>query len=186
MLYLEGLVRDVIAATPRLKSVMPMRTILIRLILACAISALAESCSLYDNYEDSRPATVMEIEAQLVQAGFRRVPIESPEQNGAAAQLPMYRLNRYQSANGSVYWYADPTVCQCLYEGDQRDYETYAGLLEQEHDTAEYVNDVQPEQVAYLSPFGYAFPPPLILGGWPVMIPAVSVTFSPVLEMAVA
>jgi hypothetical protein len=153
--------------------VRPTRTILFRLTLLCAIFSIAGSCSVYDNYQSNRPAKVLEIESRLVQAGFRRVPIETPEQDGAVAQLPMHRLNRYQSANGSVYWYADPTVCSCLYEGDQKAYELYAGLLQQEHDTAEYVNDVQPEQVTYLSPFGYAFPPPLFLGGWPVMIPRV-------------
>jgi hypothetical protein len=125
---------------------------------------------MYKDYEASRPANVMELEARLEWAGFRRIPIETPEQNGAVAELPLYRLNRYQSAQGSVFWYADPTVCSCLYEGDQMAYNNYAGQLQQEHDTAEYVNDSQPEQVAYLSPFGNAFPPPLFLGGWPVMI----------------
>jgi hypothetical protein len=147
------------------------RTTLVRLIMGCVIFALTGSCSVYDSYEASRPSNVLEIESRMVQAGFHRIPIETPEQNGAVAQLPMHRLNRYQSANGSVYWYADPTVCSCLYEGDQKAYDLYAGLLQQEHDTAEYVNDVQPEQVTYLSPFGYMFPPPLLLGGWPVTIP---------------
>ena len=144
-----------------------MRTTTIRLLLICTILATMASCSLYDNHQASRPAKVMEVEARLVQAGFHRVPIETPAQNGAVAQLPLHRINRYQSASGSVFWYADPTVCGCLYEGDQQAYESYAGLLQQEHDTAEYVNDVEPEQVAYLSPFGYALPPPLLLTGWP-------------------
>ena len=146
------------------------RATLIRLILICAILALAASCSLYKDYEASEPANVMELEARLVRAGFRRVPIETPEQNGAVAELPMHRLNRYQAATGSVFWYADPTVCKCLYVGDQQAYDTYAGILQQEHDTAEYINDVQPEQIAGLGPFGYAFPPPLLFGGWPLMI----------------
>ena len=147
-----------------------MPTKFVRLISICAIVTIAASCSLFDNYEANQPANVLEFESRLVQAGFRRVPIETPEQNGAVAELPLHRLNRYQSDSGSVFWYADPTICQCLYEGDQKAYERYAGLLEQEHDTAEYMNDERPEQVAYLSPFGYVFPPPLILGGWPVMI----------------
>jgi hypothetical protein len=148
-----------------------MRSRLIKLALTCAIFTLAGSCSLYDNYEAGRPANIMELEARLVTAGFRRVPIETPEQNGAVAALLLHRLNRYQSATGSVYWYADPTVCHCLYEGDQKAYDNYAGILQQQNDTAEYVNDVEPEQVAGLSPFGYVFPAPVLLGGWPVMIP---------------
>jgi hypothetical protein len=144
---------------------------LIKLTLLCAILAIAGSCSLYNDYESSRPANIGELEARLVQAGFHRVAIETPAQNGAVADLPLHRLNRYQSATGNVYWYADPTVCHCLYEGDQPAYERYAALLEQESETAEYVNAVQPEQIAGLSPFGYAFPAPIVLGGWPVMAP---------------
>ena len=147
-----------------------MHSPLVRVTMTCALLVLAASCSLYDDYEANEPASVLETEARLVKAGFRRVPIDTPEQNGAVAQLPMHRLNRYQSATGSVFWYADPTVCQCLYEGDQATYATYAGILQQEHDTAEYINDVEPEQLAYLSPFGYAFPPPVLFGAWPVLI----------------
>jgi hypothetical protein len=149
-----------------------MRIKVVRFICVCAIVAFAPSCSLYDDYEATQPANVTKIESRLKQAGFQKVSIETPLENGAVEQLPMHRLSRYQSANGSVYWYADPTVCSCLYQGDQKAYQRYAGLLEQENDTAEYVNDERPEQVAYLSPFGYAFPPPLILGGWPVIIPS--------------
>jgi hypothetical protein len=147
-----------------------MRSISTRLVVASVIFTLAASCSLYETYQAEQPANILELESRLVKAGFNRVPIETPEQNGAVAELPLYRLNRYQSASGSVYWYADPTICSCLYEGDQTAYDSYAGLLQQEHDIAAYVNDVGPQQIAGLSPFGYAFPPPLLLGGWPVTI----------------
>ena len=143
----------------------------IKLIFLATILANAGACSLYHDYEASRPATVMEMEARLVRAGFQRVPIETPEKNGAVAELSLYRLNRYSSASGSVFWYADPTVCSCLYEGDQAAYDRYAGQLEQEHDTAEYMNEQVPEQLVNLSPFGYAFPAPLIFRTWPVWIP---------------
>lgn len=140
-------------------------------IFICATLALAASCSAYQAHEESRPENVMKVETRLVQAGFRRVGIETPEQNGAVEQLPLHRLNRYDSVKGSVYWYADPTVCKCLYSGDQQDYMHYVGIVEQENDTAEYMNDTQPYQVAYLSPFGENFPPPTMFGaGWPVLI----------------
>jgi hypothetical protein len=146
-----------------------VRTRFFQLVTLAAIVAMAGSCSLYKDYQASRPANVMKIETRLEQSGFHRVPIATPEQNGAVEQLPLHRLNRYQSADGSVFWYADPTVCSCLYEGDQKAYDTYVGILEQEHDTAEYMNDSEPEQVAYLSSFGYAFPPPVLFGRWPVL-----------------
>lgn len=148
-----------------------MRIRFISLILFAAMLSVAGSCSSYKNYEASRPANVMQTESRLTKAGFRMVPIETPDQNGAVAQLPMHQLNRYDSAKGSVYWYLDPTVCQCLYEGDPVAYENYVALQQQENDTAEYVNDTNPNQVVNLTPFGYAFPPPLLLGAWPVIVP---------------
>ena len=89
------------------------------------------------------------------------------------------RLNRYESAKGSIFWYVDPAVCHCLYQGDQQSYDQYTSILQQEKETAEYVNDVRPDQVVYLSPFGYAFPPPLIFAGWPVLLPGPGGGFGP-------
>ncbi len=139
--------------------------------IAIVALLIVSSCSLYQDYQASSPAKIMETEARLVKAGFERVPIQTPEQGGAVEQLPLHRLNRYDSVEGSVFWYADPTVCSCLYEGDQAAYERYAGELQQEHDTAEYMNEQAPAQLVNLSPFGYAFPAPLIFRTWPVWIP---------------
>src|SRR5580658_9584626 len=140
-------------------------------LVALLLCAIAASCSVYSDVEANKPATILKMETRLEQAGFHRVPIATPDQNGAVAQLPLHKLNRYDSAKGSVFWYADPTVCHCLYQGDAVAYERYMDLLQQEQETADYVNDVRPDQVAYLSPFGYAFPAPLLLGGWPLLIP---------------
>src|SRR5271167_2696325 len=81
-----------------------MRSISTRLVVASVIFTLAASCSLYETYQAEQPANILELESRLVKACFNRVPIETPEQNGAVAELPLYRLNRYQSASGSVYW----------------------------------------------------------------------------------
>ena len=143
----------------------------IKSILTLAICAIASSfCAMYQDYQAKKPDNIKKVESRLDQAGFKKVPIDTPVEKGAVEQLPLYELNRYDSAQGNIYWYVDPTVCHCLYEGDQRSYDQYASILQQEKETAEYVNDVPPEQVAYLSPFGYAFPPPLFFGGWPVLV----------------
>ena len=148
-----------------------MRHRFLKLVFLATVLVNAAACSLFDDYRASSPAKIMETEARLVKAGFERVPIQTPEQGGAVEQLPLHRLNRYSSVEGSVYWYADPTICSCLYEGDQAAYDRYAGQLQQEHDTAEYMNEQAPAQLVNLSPFGYAFPPPLIFRTWPVWIP---------------
>jgi len=131
----------------------------------------AASCGAFKDYENSKAENIRTVEARLEQAGFRKVPIESPAQDGAVAALPLHQLNRYDSAKGSVFWYADPTVCKCLYQGDLAAYQSYQGIVEQKRDTAEYMNDTQPSQVAYLGYFGNDFPPPLWYGTtWPVIL----------------
>lgn len=143
----------------------------IRRVFFCAMFALAASCSAYTDFQESRPANVAKVEARLEDAGFHQISISTPEQNGAVAQLPLHRLNRYDSKQGSVFWYADPTVCKCLYQGDQDAYARYEGIVEQEKDTAEYLNDTRPYQVASLEAFGDSFPTPTMFGPmWPIFI----------------
>jgi hypothetical protein len=140
------------------------------LITTCTILAMVSSCAMYQDYRDKKPDNIKKVETRLEAAGFKKVPIDTPVEKGAVEQLPLYELNRYDSARGSIYWYVDPTVCHCLYQGDQQSYDQYTSILQQEKETAEYVNDVRPDQVVYLSPFGYAFPPPIFFGGWPVVV----------------
>jgi hypothetical protein len=68
-----------------------------------------------------------------------------------------------------VFWYADPTICKCLFEGDELAYDRFGEELKRQNDTAAYANyGRSPEEVADLSPFGDAFPPPVL--GWPMVI----------------
>jgi len=140
----------------------------LRIGLAVAMLSSLSSCSLYRDYQLTRPANILETEAKLEQAGFHHIAIETPAQNGAVMDLPLYRLNHYQSANGSVYWYADPKLCSCLYEGDQTAFNRYSGLIQQEEDIASYVNESNQDQIAPLGVFGESFPPPFY--GWPTAI----------------
>ena len=144
----------------------------LRIGLAVAMLSSLSSCSLYRDYQLTRPANILETEAKLEQAGFHHIAIETPAQNGAVMDLPLYRLNHYQSANGSVYWYADPKVCSCLYEGDQSAFNRYSGLIQQEEDIASYVNESNQDQIASLGAFGESFPAPYFWGGWPVFVPS--------------
>ena len=141
----------------------------LRICLAMAIATLLSSCSLYKDHQLSRPANILETEAKLEQAGFHRVAIETPTQNGAVMELPLDRLNRYQSTNGTVYWYADPGLCGCLYEGDQSAFDRYSGLIQKEQDLASYAIESDPDQIASLGAFGNSFPSPFLWGGWPAV-----------------
>ena len=141
--------------------------------LLSSMFVVNSSCSMYQDYESKRPENIRKTESLLDQAGFRKVTIETPDQHGAVSALPLYRLNRYESASGNVYWYADPDLCTCLYEGDEGAYGRYAMLMQQEQDTAEYIENTDQQQLGMLGSFGYAFPPPLIFAGaWPAFVPA--------------
>jgi hypothetical protein len=141
---------------------------LANIVLFTAIPVLAPSCAAYKDYAMNQPSQVTETESELAQAGFRKVPIETSEQHSAVAELHLNRLNQYESGEGKVFWYADPKLCKCLFEGDQAAYDRYADALKQQSDTADYAKSAQPQEVADLSPFGDAFPTPL--AGWPMVI----------------
>ncbi len=127
-----------------------------------AMIALAGSCSMYQRIESRNAKT----ESLLADAGFTKIPIETPAQHRAVDDLPLLKLNRYQSGSGTVFWYADPDRCRCLYEGDQKAYDRYAMLLQQQDDTAAYARESDPEELAPLGTFGYWFPPPAGSGTW--------------------
>ena len=147
---------------------------LANILLWAAVSASAASCAAYHDYAMSQSSQVTETESALSQAGFKKVPIETSQQNTAVAELRLHRLNQYESAEGKVFWYADPTICKCLLEGDQAAYDRYAEALKQQSDTAAYASYGQTQEVADLSPFGDAFPTPL--AGWPMVIDLSSAT----------
>ena len=61
----------------------------------------------------------------MVASGFKFVPANTPARQQAFQQLPPHKFAR-QIRNGQVfYMYPDPTVCVCLYVGDQNAYATY-------------------------------------------------------------
>jgi hypothetical protein len=77
-------------------------------------------------------------EQSLAAAGFEARPADTPEKLAQLTALAPRRLTR-QSLNGEVrYVYADPTMCKCLYVGDDLAYER---LRRHEKDASEQVFD---------------------------------------------
>ena len=61
----------------------------------------------------------------LVAAGFKFRPADTPQRQATLRQLPPHMFSR-QTRDGRVFYiYPDPTVCACLYVGDQAAYGTY-------------------------------------------------------------
>ena len=64
-------------------------------------------------------------ENMLAAAGFKVIPANTPQRQASFRRLPPHKLSR-QVRDGRVFYiYPDPTVCVCLYVGDQQAYTTY-------------------------------------------------------------
>ncbi len=64
-------------------------------------------------------------EDMLAAAGFKFVPVNTPARQAAFKQLPPNKFARETRDGRTFYVYPDPTVCGCLYVGDQKAYGTY-------------------------------------------------------------
>ena len=64
-------------------------------------------------------------EDMMTAAGFKFVPANTPARQASFKQLPAHRFSR-QIRDGRIFYvYPDPTVCVCLYVGDQNAYAAY-------------------------------------------------------------
>jgi hypothetical protein len=137
--------------------------------MAAVLSALIVSgCSLYRSYEASRPETVRKTEAMLYDAGFTTIKLDTSDKVGLVEELPPHEIRSYAAQSGTVYWYYDPSICECVYEGHQSDFDRYQMALTHENDAAQYVAQSDDDQVASLNALnGAFFPPPIIwIGGY--------------------
>ena len=137
--------------------------------MAAVLSALiASGCSVYQRYEASKPDAVKKTEAMLSDAGFTTIKLDSSDKVGLVEDLPPYELRSYPVQSGKVYWYYDPDVCECVYEGHQGEYDRYQTALAHENDVAKYAAESSDEQVASLNALnGGFFPPPVFwIGGY--------------------
>jgi hypothetical protein len=61
----------------------------------------------------------------LAASGFKATPLRSPAQQASFKTLPAHKLTR-KVHTGKTFWvYPDPTICACLYIGDQAAYNRY-------------------------------------------------------------
>ncbi|MCA0246914.1 MAG: hypothetical protein LCH93_09880 [Proteobacteria bacterium] len=89
----------------------PIRTILAIL----AVGAAAAACS-------SKPESKQDM---LADSGFKIVSLKTPGQAASFKKLPPHKLTRKTYQGKTVWLYADPTMCGCLYMGTQDAYNAY-------------------------------------------------------------
>jgi hypothetical protein len=65
-------------------------------------------------------------ENMLASAGFKPVPPTTAAQVASLQKLPPHKLTRTTTPKGKTIWvYSDPTLCGCLYVGNQAAYDAY-------------------------------------------------------------
>jgi len=97
-----------------------------RNLLIIATCVLLPACT-------STAERVQNKENMLAASGFTVVPANTPQRQASLASLPPHKFVR-QVRNGKVvYTYADPTICSCLYVGDQAAYGRYRANVFEKH-----------------------------------------------------
>lgn len=85
-----------------------------RILVAFAACAAMSAC-----------AQVQQKEDLLAAAGFTLVPANTPQRQASLSTLPPHKFVRQLRNNVVIYTYADPTICDCLYVGNQAAYDRY-------------------------------------------------------------
>jgi hypothetical protein len=70
-------------------------------------------------------AQVQNKEDMLAAAGFTLVPANTPQRQASLTSLPPHKFSHQVRNNVVIYTYADPTICDCLYVGNQAAYDRY-------------------------------------------------------------
>jgi hypothetical protein len=137
-------------------------------IVAVLLALIMPGCALYRQYEASRPEAVQKTEAMLSDAGFTTIKLDTDDKVGLVEDLPPDEIRSYAAQSGTVYWYYDPDVCTCVYEGHQKEFDRYQMALRQQNDTAQYAAESQDQEIASLNALnGTFFPPPMFwVGGF--------------------
>ena len=89
-----------------------IRSTLMFLAVCAAVSACAAQVQ---NKEDMLVAL----------AGFTLVPANTPQRQASLSALPPHKFVHQVRNNTVIYTYADPTICDCLYVGNQAAYDRY-------------------------------------------------------------
>src|SRR5690348_2871577 len=66
-----------------------------------------------------------EREDMLAEAGFALKKANTPQRIATLKALPPHRFVQRGTGGGAKYFYGDPTLCGCIYVGDQNAYDRY-------------------------------------------------------------
>lgn len=85
-------------------------------------------------------------ENMLIAAGFTARPADTPQRQTELKTLAPHKFAYQQRSGKTVYVYPDPTVCDCLYIGDEQAYQKYHQLALQKQIADEQLQAAQMNQ----------------------------------------
>jgi hypothetical protein len=84
-------------------------------------------------------------ESLLSQAGFTKVPADTPKRVEHLQTLAAHRLIKRTTDGKSYYVYADPSNCKCMFVGNESAYAAYKGLVKGQEE-AMYLEEQRQEE----------------------------------------
>jgi len=95
-------------------------------LVAIAICVMLSACT-------SEAQRVQNKEDMLAASGFTVVPANTPQRQASLASLPPHKFVRQVRGDKVIYTYADPTICSCLYVGNEAAYGRYRENVFEKH-----------------------------------------------------
>jgi hypothetical protein len=87
-------------------------------------------------------------EDMLASAGFKQIRPTTPAQQASLKTLPPHKLVQTIRKGKTVWAYSDPTICGCLYVGNQAAHDAYLNKLSQQQQLDMRTVTVPPGQEA--------------------------------------
>ena len=114
--------------------------LLVRLAVIVIAISLVPACTYFKRKDADQ------VESTLAAAGFRMKSADTPQRLAKLESLPVRKLVPMQREGETVYVYADPDFCKCLYVGRQENYDRYRRMaiekqIAQEHVEAAEMNE---------------------------------------------
>jgi hypothetical protein len=91
-------------------------------------------------------------EDMMAAAGFTIVPANTPQRQASLKSMPPHKFFHQVRNNAVIFTYADPTICGCLYVGNQAAYDRYR--------QNQFVKNITDEQQMTAEDYGMDW------GGW--------------------
>jgi hypothetical protein len=118
-----------------------MRT-LARLAVVVVALSLLPACSYFKRQDADQ------VESTLAAAGFRMKSADTPERLAKLQAMPVRKIFTKQREGETVYLYADPDFCKCIYAGRQEQYDRYQRLAIEKQIAQERVQAAEMDESA--------------------------------------